>query len=99
MVAVRRLSADAVEIHLKRLKPAAARRAIRSAAVVYVRGGCGAFEPASQREALAALPVGREVRALFYGTALGIILPGPEGPETPNSRVPGSPLGCGRRGT
>jgi hypothetical protein len=83
VIAVRRLSVHAVEIRLKELKPAAARRAIRAAAAVYVRDGGGDFEPASQREALAALPVGREVCALFYGTAVGIILPGPEGPETP----------------
>jgi hypothetical protein len=74
MVAVRRLSADAVEIRLKELEPAAARRAIRAAAAVYLRDGCGAFAPASQRQALAALPAGRAVRAIFYGTAVGIIL-------------------------
>jgi hypothetical protein len=78
VIAVRRLSVNAVEIRLKELKPAAARRAIRAAAAVYVRDGGGDFESASQREALAALPVGREVGALFYGTAVGIILPGPE---------------------
>ena len=93
MVPVRRLSAHAVEIQLKRLKPAAARRAIRSAAAVYVRDGYGDFEAASPREALDALPAGREVRAIFYGTAVGIILPGPEEPQTPNGRVLGAALG------
>jgi hypothetical protein len=88
MVAVRRLSARDVEIRLKVLRPAAARRAIRSAAAVYLRDGCGAFEAASPREALAALPAGREVRALFYGTAVGIILPGPEGPAAAHGRAP-----------
>jgi hypothetical protein len=83
MVPVRRLSAHAVEIQLKRLKPAAARRAIRSAAAVYVREGYGDFEAAS-------------VRAIFYGTAVGIILPGPEEPQTPIGHVLRTALGGGR---
>ena len=93
LVAVRRLSARDVEIQLKVLRPAAARRAIRSAAAVYLRDGCGAFEAASPSEALAALPAGREVRALFYGTAVGLILPGPGGPEAPPGRTPASQAG------
>jgi hypothetical protein len=93
MVAVRRLSAHDVEIQVKRLRPAAARRAIRSAAAVYLRDGCGAFVAAAPREALAALPAGREMRAIFYGTAVGIILPGPEGPEAPPGRTPASQAG------
>jgi hypothetical protein len=96
MVPIRRLSADAVEIRVKRLKPAAARRAVRSSAAVYVRDGCGAFEPASRREALEALPRGQEVRAIFYGTAVGLILPGPEGPEPPHGCVAGSQAGGAR---
>jgi hypothetical protein len=90
MVPVRRLSVDAVEIRLKQLKPAAARRAIRAAGAVYLRDGYGEFEPASQREALQALPAGQEVRAIFYGTVLGIILPAPDGPRVPSGRVPGA---------